>query len=638
MNFEDLLSDILSNPEKLLDSSYTDEQILEIQKKLNPYGKVGGPSFKENKKVAAVSYTNLREDYIRRLTMTSFTSFIYQMFKEWEVPYNDLIIPSTSNFSLNTEELIKKLEDTLAIAKEADKATKNALVLKQEMLMYELDESSDKSKVENMQTEVSAETARGIGLSYVASYMSAKISVDVHSSIHQIAKLGMEYPDFRQMIANNPPPTHNFPKESAKAIIKSFLDYYLKYDISTHVRSAHDLKTIQDALVEQKIGDTHSLVDIKDPSHLTLQAIKSKILVSDEHKAYVDTITNNKKSLECVVHVLLDKELTESVRIATTNPFEFRHYLYPLYVPQDIKTVNIPPQDSFHRWSYYTEVNYDQLRILTEAIYPERPDLDWAIALWDTFEGSQSEIDAAFEKHCQKYQDNIPSSIKAIEFGSWSILADFNKNRENIQFYNKNTEVLKRILDRHADDKNIGAELMRNRVRQTKARNIADAGPDAVGLNNYKRNVVEGKKDLSRRGVEQVISASEMKRLEKSNGNIKLAKEFEYLEQLEKTIHDLSDIKKYRTLTATEENDLHDALQNIERAREMSIVPEDSIQVDVFTTDSLTGGFSKTHFYTKAEAPEHLSKEATAQYAVDNINVDFSKRTDSDRKQEAMLQ
>jgi ABC-type uncharacterized transport system ATPase subunit len=128
-----------------------------------------------------------------------------------------------------------------------------------------------------------------------------------------------------------------------------------------------------------------------------------------------------------------------------------------------------------------------------------------------------------------------------------------------------------------------------------------------------------------------------MKRLEKSNGNIKLAKEFEYLEQLEKTICDLSDIKKYRALTANEENNLSDALQNIERAREMSIVPEDSIQVDVFTTDSLTGGFSKTHFYTKAEAPEHLSKEATAQYAIDNINVDFSKRTESDKKQEAML-
>jgi hypothetical protein len=559
------------------------------------------------------------------------------MYKEWEVPYNNLVISSPSNFSLNTEELIKKLEDTLTIAKEADKATKNALSLKQEMLIYELDESSDKSKLTNMQSEVSAETARGIGLSYVAAYMSAKVSIDSHSNINHIAKLGMEYSDFRQMIANNPPPTNNIPKESAKAIIKSFLDYYLNYDISTHVRSAHDLKTIQSALIEQKIGNTYTLIDTKDPSHLTLKAIKSNIEVSDEHKTYVNTILNNKKSLECVVHVLLDKELTEAVRIATTNSNEFRHYLYPLYVPQDIKNVNIPPQDSFHRWSYYTEVNYDQLRILTEALYPERPDLDWAIALWDIFEGSQSEIDVAFEKHCQKYQDDIPSSIKAIEFGSWSILADFNKNRENIQFYNKNTEVLKRILDRHADDKNIGAELMRNRVRQTKAKNISDTGPDAVGLNNYKRNVVEGKKDLSRRGVEQVISASEMKRLEKSNGNIKLAKEFEYLEQLEKTICDLSDIKKYRALTANEENNLSDALQNIERAREMSIVPEDSIQVDVFTTDSLTGGFSKTHFYTKAEAPEHLSKEATAQYAIDNINVDFSKRTESDKKQEAML-
>ena len=45
------------------------------------------------------------------------------------------------------------------------------------------------------------------------------------------------------------------------------------------------------------------------------------------------------------------------------------------------------------------------------------------------------------------------------------MLADFKENRKKIEFYNRNTEVLKRILDRHADDKKLGSELMKNRIK-----------------------------------------------------------------------------------------------------------------------------------------------------------------------------
>ena len=88
INFDELIGDIMENPELLLSDKFTAEQILEIQKRLNPYAGIAAkkgtnPDFK---KVAAVSYTNLREDYLRRLTMTSLVGFIYQMAHEWEVP------------------------------------------------------------------------------------------------------------------------------------------------------------------------------------------------------------------------------------------------------------------------------------------------------------------------------------------------------------------------------------------------------------------------------------------------------------------------------------------------------------------------------------------------------------------------
>ncbi|NBQ43939.1 MAG: hypothetical protein EBU23_16115, partial [Mycobacteriaceae bacterium] len=208
----------------------------------------------------------------------------------------------------------------------------------------------------------------------------------------------------------------------------------------------------------------------------------------------------------------------------------FLHYLGPVAADSAARPAAevVPPQDTFHRWAYYTEVNYEELRTVTEALYPERPDLDWAIALWDVFEGDAKAVDAAFDKHCQRYQDEVPSAIKALEFGGWSLLGDFKENRKKIQFYNSHTDILKRILDRHADDKRIGAELMRNRVRQAKAKNIAEAGPDAAGLVAYKRNQAEKGQALGSKGAEKVISPEEMRRLEKAGGSVKAAQELEF--------------------------------------------------------------------------------------------------------------
>ena len=87
VNFDELVGDILQNPERLLDESLTAEQLLEIQKRINPYAGIAGPApAPEKKRIAAVSYTNLREDYLRRFTATSLIGYIYQMLKEWDVP------------------------------------------------------------------------------------------------------------------------------------------------------------------------------------------------------------------------------------------------------------------------------------------------------------------------------------------------------------------------------------------------------------------------------------------------------------------------------------------------------------------------------------------------------------------------
>ena len=223
----------------------------------------------------------------------------------------------------------------------------------------------------------------------------------------------------------------------------------------------------------------------------------------------------------------------------------------------------IPPQDTFHRWQYYTEVNYEELRTATEAIYHEKPDLDWALVIYEYFEGTAREVDEAFDRFRVQYQDEVITDIKGIDLNQWTLLGDFKENRSKTTFYNKYTDVLKRILDRHAQDKALGQDLMRNRVRQLKAKNIRETGPDAPGLSTYKSQ--HASQSLSSMGAERVIGREEMARLERAKGDLRLAKELELYEQCCSTIKELSDTAKIRTLNPEEARRLREAQDDLGR-------------------------------------------------------------------------
>jgi hypothetical protein len=651
-DFDALVRDVLEHPENLLSSDLTGEQVLEIQKRLNPYAGIAGPApCADRKRIAAVSCTNLREDYLRRLTATSLVGFLFQVFHEWEVPVEQRRWtppkalqkkddPSHQPFEI--EAIIERLEATLAIAREAAAATAAATSIKRDAIEADtiLLDGESRTAVQNKYIEAETLAAKAAGLLYATTHATHRFGVEAGQRLRATAEAGLKYPEVREILSRHPLPAPpgqiEVPATTAKDIIGSFLRNWFEFDPSVHVRSGHDAKTIAAAVEKTRVGDREVTIDTKDPGHLTLEAVRAAApQPAAEHKDAYNLIVANKQSYAAVAALLRDDDLAEAALTALGADSDFRQYLFPVPADSPARPAAdiIPPQDTFHRWAYYTEVNYEEIRTITEAIYPERPDLDWAIALWEVFEGSEADVDAAFDKHCQRYQDEIPSAIKALQFGNWSLLADFKENRKKIQFYNRNTEVLKRILDRHADDKRIGAELMRNRVRQAKARNIATEGSDAPGLSQYRRNVSEKGQDIGGKGAEKVISPEEMRRLERAGGSIKAAQELELLEQCEKTIRDLSEMESLRPLTTNEARELSDARNSIDKIREMVAVPDDAIQVDVFTSNPTTGEFGKSHFYTKAVAPDDPADAAKASanrvppfapYAVEHIIKDAS--------------
>lgn len=610
VDFDKLLHDVMENPELLLDSNnITNEHIIELQKRMNPYIGLTGAYDPENKQVAVCSYTNLREDYLRRFTMTSLVGFIFQMLHEYEVPKEKRIWIPVSNDSkqmFNISDLKEQMQGIISILEEAEIAEKVEHELQRKVNIIDL--LDDKPSDEDVK-EIYKQQEKKTGLLFTVTHMLRDIGLTADTKVKITSDEANKFPEIREIIKKKKHTKHEFPErefpaEQSKEIIDAFLKQWLSFDPSVHIRSGLNKDVIQTEI--KKIGEQSVIIDKDDPSHLTIEEVRRVLEPrSQKDKEVLDILLTNKQTLNASRNIIRDENTYDAIKYAVDNAEVFKHYLLPV---KNIVTDIIPPQDTFHRWNYFTEVNYEEIRTLTEVLYPEKADLDWAIAIWTTFKGTDAELEQQFTDYCQKHHDEMPSIMKSLEIGKWSLLADFKENRKNVQFYNKHTEVLKKIIDRHTEDKKIGTELMRNRVRQIKAKNIAEQGPDAPGLKAYKATMAGEGKDLSNKGVERVITPEDMKRLERAQGSIKAAKELEVIDEYENLLQGLDDIKKYRELSQEENDKYSRAKDYLLRAKEMINVPDDAIQVDVFTTDTKTGEFSKSHFYTKCD--EALEKDS----------------------------
>lgn len=211
-----------------------------------------------------------------------------------------------------------------------------------------------------------------------------------------------------------------------------------------------------------------------------------------------------------------------------------------------------PPADLFHHIGRYINNHYEQLREATTVLYAEKPDIEFAIMYYGTFKDEKSAID-----HKHKNESLFVSTVYTIENGGWTLMGPFKKNRERIDFYNKNTEVLKRMFEQHEQDGKVVEDMLKRRVRKAKSDNIVAAGPDDPGLSKYK----EALGTVEKYGAKPALTKEER-------------------EELTKAV----------------------------RVKENAEVPENAIQVDVFRTDE-DGKFSRDKFYTEAEAPKFMEDQ-----------------------------
>ena len=597
VDIDKLVLEVKADPERINDPSLSDDVIIALQKKFNPYTIIPEVTATPGShKLAVCSHTNLKENYLQRLNMTALVGFMFQMSEEWEVPKEVRCwIPKSA-----PKDTLEPMDPTVLLAELAGittyaEAMSTANNLKKVCDEKLLTEEHTPSLVEQSVAANEAVAATTYGVLHMLSKLGKRAS----DRLRDAATLAAKFPASREVVTKHPlppPPSQlEIPAEVGKGIITNFLQHWLQFDPAIHVRAGNVTKNSV-----KKSGVVMS-VAADDSSRLALDAIKVKTAGLDtETMRHYTTLTSDTRTRSAVSHIIreCDDNVITAMQVVLTNPVAWRSYILP---PVALDVI-IPPQDTFHRFRYYLEVNYEEIRTITEALYPERADLDWTLAIWEIIEGrSEAEAQEKFTQWCERHQDEVISDIRALDIGKWTMLADFKKNRDRIDFYNKHTSVLKKIMDRHGEDKKMGQELMRNRIIQGKAKNIQEAGPDAVGLATYMQQNAGG-----RSGLDKVISTEQMRRLEAANGNIHMAKELEQLDANREMLTRLKDIQRGRPLDTNEQTEFDMLTRQIKLGEEALTVPDGALQVDVFTHDAKSGTMKKSHIYTKAEDEDEL--------------------------------
>lgn len=367
-SLNDIVKDLESNPELINEMS--PEQVLEVEKHLNPYNAtIFGPE-----KYTCISFTNLKEKYMQKLLTTALIGFTYQIANEYTIEDEDL------KADLNKE-------DYMEIVENPDKS--NAEHIKNLEVQY----------FNEMKNEFCDSMCKQLDATEYE--LTEDDETELHIEVNK--KIKSEFLD--KTVFNN----EKFLKKKAELIeqqskdeqevITRFLDKLFKFNPNEHTTSVYN-------------------PDNGDPER--------------------QTNPNN----------------------------EF--------------TSVIPPNDTYGRFNYYYDVNYEKLRQAVQYLYNDKPDTEVAINIYDSFDTIEE-----CNEYIEKNQENVICNILNLTNYKWNLLGSFKQNRDRISFYNSHTKILENIMKQQEEDAKMGKVLLDARVRKKKVKNIKEYGKDHPSFLKY---------------------------------------------------------------------------------------------------------------------------------------------------------
>jgi hypothetical protein len=400
----DLYLKALSNTDL---SKIDQEKILEMRKRLNPYGRTIAGS----EKFLNFSITQITHEYWKKLITTSMIGYLNRMCDEWKVPTG---VPVVSVYEyLENPSLL----DTPELVLQKDNKP----------MMYDYEFNRDWMK--------------------------------------------------------------------KRLIVKEFLEEMFQFNPDEHVRSAYR-------------------PNYKDQNRTPLDTMAARIAINTAcakdadlraDRALNDSVNGVKtkkvkrtiKGKDGKIKTIIREVPVENVPPTPEAPTLRTPLDQSMADPNAFSTVTnmIPPQDVFHRFKMYMTENFESLREAVLALYCEKPEFELAI---NPYSWHDNRDDA--EKFKKQHADEVITEVFTAESGKWNFFDSFKKQRESVNFYNKNTIILEEMVKQIERDERLGQDLMAKRVEKEKAKNVIEAGPDAENFKKW----VEENTELTKLGAKYI--------------------------------------------------------------------------------------------------------------------------------------
>ncbi len=365
-------------------------------------------------------------------------------------------------------------------------------------------------------------------------------------------------------------------QKAARALIKRFLNRHFDFNPDQHLRTAHVNKNATSAGIVASTRNAAPKAQEASSNASPGSALDAKLQSKDPAVVYdymrgnilsaYQLVSQSSKELFSVVNVLADpaqsREDAQGILCKKYMALEglradMQKIAEPLSAADCIAAWKVsPPADVFHHFTRYVTNHYEELRAVCAAYYNETPDFEYSIVYYDHFKS----LEEAREYKIQ-HESEFKSEVLTVENSGITLIGPFKENRERIDYYNKHTEILKRMDEQREQDHKLGQDLVNKRVKDQKKKSIAEMGPDDKGLAAYS-----------------------------------------------KVSNTVLELGARKGLTQKEQEEYQAAL----REKELAEVPDDAIAVDVFIPDN-DGKLNRSIFYTQAEAPLHL--QANSEFA-----------------------
>ena len=350
----------------------------------------------------------------------------------------------------------------------------------------------------------------------------------------------------------------------AKIYNETVIDYFQKkYPESTDPTDEYYVDNVKD--MELKLSDD-DLLNINKLVNDTIKELTKPAKVVNKAKlfeAVQNQIDQQSDSERLIIRRFLDKffkyDPLEHIQMGqhpiVDDPERKDNIVPQSQLEKDLYD-NVPPNDTYCRFTSFYEVNYDKLREVSENLYNIKPDLELAMIVYDTVDTTEEA-----QNFVHKYGMSSKFGILNFPLNQWALLGPFKENRDRVDYYHKHNSIIKSMIEQQEKDAELGTDIMKKRIKTKKLTSERVFGPDSPEFAQYKKY-----------NQSELESKYGLKMIDMDDGSIKVTK----------------------TVTV-------DAATNKVLKTDDEGTPDNALDVDIININAKTGSANKTRIFTKAD-------------------------------------